>query len=126
MTRTALKVLRSFGFAFAGISYLVRTQPNVWVHLAVSVVVLVLAAALEVRGAELAVLILAIGLVLAAEAANTSIEVLVDLVSPEYNPRAGLAKDLGAGAVLLATFAAIAIGLLVFLPRLTHLTGWSA
>jgi diacylglycerol kinase (ATP) len=123
LTRAALRVFRSFGFAYAGIRYLVRTQPNVWVHLTVALLVLALAAVLGVRGVELAALVLAIGLVLAAEAANTSIEVVVDLVSPRYDPRAGLAKDLAAGAVLLATLAAIVVGLIVLLPRLAHLVG---
>jgi diacylglycerol kinase (ATP) len=124
LTRAALRVLRSFGFAFAGIRYLVRTQPNVWVHLTVALLVIALSAALGVQRAELAALVLAIGLVLAAEATNTSIEVVVDLVSPDYDPRAGRAKDLAAGAVLLATLAAIAVGLLVLLPRFAHLIGF--
>jgi diacylglycerol kinase (ATP) len=124
LTRTVLRVLRSFGFAFAGIRYLVRTQPNVWVHLSVALLVIALSAVLGVQRAELAALVLAIGLVLAAEATNTSIEVVVDLVSPEYDPRAGRAKDLAAGAVLLATLTAIAVGLLVLLPRFAHLIGF--
>jgi diacylglycerol kinase (ATP) len=124
LTRAVLRVLRSFGFAFAGIRYLVRTQPNVWVHLSVALLVIALSAVLGVQRAELAALVLAIGLVLAAEATNTSIEVVVDLVSPEYDPRAGRAKDLAAGAVLLATLTAIAVGLLVLLPRFAHLIGF--
>jgi diacylglycerol kinase len=85
--------------------------------------VVVLAALLGLRGAELAVLVLTIGLVLVLEALNTALEALVDLVSPGYHPLAKVAKDVAAAAVLLAAITAVAVGLVVLGPRLAELRG---
>lgn len=112
------RIARSFTFAFAGLAYLARTQSNFWVHLMAALLVAVLAALLGLRGADLAVLALAIGLVLVLEALNTALEALVDLASPEIHPLARVAKDVAAAAVLLAAATAVAVGLAVLLPRL--------
>jgi diacylglycerol kinase (ATP) len=64
---------------------------------------------------------LAVGTVWTAELANTAIEALTDLVSPEYHPLAGKAKDVAAGAVLMAAVAALVVGLLIFGPRVLAL-----
>ena len=93
----------SFRFAAAGLAYLVRSQPNFRVHLA------------------LACLAAALGLVLALEAVNTALETLLDLLHPEQHALAGLAKDLAAAAVLLAALASLAVGAVLFLPRLWRL-----
>lgn len=77
--------------------------------------------ALSVSAGEWGLLLLATGLVWAAEAFNTAIESVVDLCSPEWNEQAGRAKDLGAAAVLLASLAAVLVGLIVFLPRILSL-----
>jgi diacylglycerol kinase len=112
---------KSFFFAFAGLNYLIRTQTNFLVHLLAALVVIVLSVALGVAAAELAALILAIGLVLVAEAANTALEALVDLVTHEYHPLAKTAKDVGAAAVVLAALTAVGVGAVVLLPRLLRL-----
>ena len=117
------RIVRSFGFAFAGLGYLARSQSNVWVHLLAALLVALLAALLGLRGAELAVLVLAVGLVLVAEAINTSIEAMVDLASPRVDPLARIAKDVGAAAVLLAAATSVLVGLAVLLPRLLELLG---
>jgi diacylglycerol kinase len=115
------RIARSFIFAFAGLAYLVRTQSNFWVHLMAALLVVVLGTLLGLRGADLAVLALAIGLVLVLEALNTALEALVDLASPEIHPLAKVAKDVAAAAVLLAAITAVAVGLAVLLPRLLAL-----
>jgi diacylglycerol kinase len=115
------RIARSFTFAFAGLAYLLRTQSNFWVHLMAALCVIVLAATLGLRGAELAVLALAIGLVLTLEALNTAIEALVDLASPEVHPLAKVAKDVSAAAVLLAAATSVVVALAVLLPRLVTL-----
>jgi diacylglycerol kinase len=114
-----VSLIRSFGFAFAGISYLIRTQRNVRVELAIGVVVLLVAAWVRVRPGEWAVLVLTIALVLALEALNTAIELVVTLASPERHPRAKAAKDVSAAMVLIAAIAAVIVGALVLGPRLT-------
>lgn len=112
------RTLRSFKFALAGIRYLAHTQPNFRVHLAATVAVLVLAVVVETTISELAVLLLAIGLVLVAEAFNTSAEAIVDLASPGFHPLARIAKDAAAAGVLIAAIVAALVGLIVLGPRL--------
>jgi diacylglycerol kinase len=112
------RILWSFTFAFAGLSHLVRTQSNVWVHLSAAAGVAVLSAVLGIGGAELAVLVLAIGLVLVAEAVNTAVEAAVDLATPDVHPLARVAKDTSAAAVLLAALTAAVVGVLILAPRL--------
>jgi diacylglycerol kinase len=111
------RTLRSFGFAIAGIGYLVRTQPNFRVHLLAMVAVLAVALVVGASGVEIAVLLLAIGLVLLGEACNSALEAVVDLASPEIHPLARIAKDVAAGGVLLSAIVAAAIGLVVLGPK---------
>jgi diacylglycerol kinase len=110
--------MRSFRFAIAGLGYLARTQPNFRVHLVVAVAVAVTAVALNAGPLDVAVLLLAIGLVLVAEALNTAVEAVVDLVTPDYHPLARIAKDAAAAGVLAAAVVAALIGLIVLGPRL--------
>lgn len=109
-------LLRSFRFALEGVSYLIRTQPNARIELAIGFAVLLLAAWVRVSGVEWAVLILAIALVLGLEAMNTALEIAVTLASPERQPLAKAAKDLGAAAVLLVSLAAFVVGVAIFGP----------
>jgi diacylglycerol kinase len=113
---------RSFRFAFRGVK-LASAEPNFRIQLAVAVVVLIAAALLGVQPGEWLALILVSVAVLLMEMLNTVIEAVVDLVSPEYHPLAERAKDLAAGAVLMAAFASVVVGVYVFVPRLIHLFG---
>jgi diacylglycerol kinase (ATP) len=117
----ARRILRSFGYAFEGIVAIIRTQPNFSVHLAAAVVALTLAAILEFSAGEVAILILTISAVLAAEAFNTALEALSDLVSPTLHPLVKRAKDVSAAGVLISAFGALFVGILLFLPRLLRL-----
>lgn len=108
--------IRSFGYAFKGIGQFIASQPNAWVHLTATVVVVALGFVFSISQGEWVALILAMGLVWTAEAMNTAIEWLVDLVSPEFNPLAGKVKDVAAGAVLLASIAAALVGIIVLGP----------
>lgn len=108
----------SFRFAIQGIVYAFRTQRNVRIHVAAAVLVLLAAWAVGVPGAGVALLAGAIGTVLAAELFNTAIEAVVDLVTPQYHPLAGAAKNVAAGGVLVLAAAAVVIGFLVFQPYL--------
>lgn len=110
--------IASFRYALAGIAHLVRTQPNARIHLAIAVAVVLLGLWLGLPARDWAVIALTIGMVFAAEGFNTAIEALVDLVSPDPHPLAKVAKDVAAGAVLMAALAAIAVGLLIFGPPL--------
>ena len=108
--------LRSFGHAFRGLKFLLQTQHNARIHAAATVLVVAVGALLRIGPAEWALIVLAIVCVWVAEALNTSIEFLVDLVSPEHHPLAGKAKDVAAGAVLIAAIGSAIIGGFVFGP----------
>jgi len=112
------KRLRSFKYAFHGIWLLVRYEHNAWIHCFAAVCVVVAGAVLGLSAAEWIVITFAIGLVLAAEAINSSIEALADLVSPEYNEAIKRTKDLAAGAVLILAITAAIVGFIVFIPKL--------
>ena len=108
----------SFGFALQGLITFFKTQHNAWIHLLASVVVITMGFVLNVDRAEWCLLIIAIGFVFVAEMINTAIEFLTDLVSPQFHPTAKKVKDVAAGAVLIAALSAVAIGLIVFLPKI--------
>ena len=110
--------LRSFGYAFQGLRFLLRNEPNARVHLAATVAVLAGGLALGVTPGDWRWLTLAIGLVWSAEAFNTAVEQLGDLAGPGPNDKVKAAKDVAAGAVLVAAIAAAAIGAVTFLPYL--------
>jgi len=110
--------LRSFRYAFRGILFMAKTQHNFWIHLAIAVLVIVAGFLFCISLIEWVLVIFAIGLVLSAEAFNSAIEQLTDLISPDIHPRAGRVKDLAAGAVLLTAMAAALIGLLIFVPKI--------
>lgn len=114
------KQLRSFRYAWQGIRCCVGREQNLSFHLIVTVLVIGAGFALGITPGEWTAVILCIGMVVSAELFNSAIERLVDLVSPERNPLAGQVKDIAAGAVLVCALAAIAVGLIVFVPYLTR------
>ena len=107
-------IIESFNYAIEGIIHVLRTQRNMRIHFAIAIGVLVAALAFDVSRLELIALLLAIAFVLIAEMVNTAIEAAVDVASTSFDPMAKLAKDIGAGAVLIAAVNAIAVGYLVF------------
>lgn len=107
----------SFRNAARGLYFMVLTQRNARIHLAVALLVIVLGFLIKISIEEWCMIVLAIGMVLAAEGVNTAIEKSVDLASPGYNENARNAKDVAAGAVLLTVIASVVTGLLIFLPR---------
>ena len=115
--------LRSFGHAMRGLKQMFDTQHNARIHALATVLVLVGGAFAGLSGQEWALIVFAIAGVWAAEAFNTSIEFLVDLVSPETHSLAGKAKDVAAGAVLVTAIAAAIIGAIVFGPHVLALLG---
>ncbi len=112
--RRAPSILDSFNYAFEGIVHVLRTQRNMRIHFMIAIGVLVAALAFDVSKIELIALLLAIAFVLIAEMVNTAIEAAVDVASTSFDPMAKLAKDIAAGAVLIASVNAVAIGYLVF------------
>jgi diacylglycerol kinase (ATP) len=112
--RRARTLLESFNFAVEGIIHVVRTQRNMRIHLLAAVIVLVAAIWVGVSKLELIALLLAIAFVFITEMINSALEQAIDVATTSFDPLAKLAKDVAAGAVLIATVNAIAIGYLVF------------
>jgi diacylglycerol kinase len=108
----------SFVFAFAGWRYVLRTQPNAWVHATISLIVFALALWLNLSRLEWAILLLTTALVWVAECANTALEVVVDMAMPDYHHLAKTAKDVAAAAVLAGALGAALVGLLILGPPL--------
>ncbi len=113
--------LKSFKYAWNGLLDLVKTQPNAQIHLLITVLVLAAGYYFQLSASEWCIILLTIALVLAAEAFNTALEYLTNLVSPDYHPLAGKTKDVAAGGVLIAAFIAILVGLIIFLPKVMQL-----
>ena len=109
---------RSFGHAFRGWWHVVRTQRNAWIHVFVTLVVVVIGSWVRLGIRDWAVIILTTAMVFITEFLNTAIEVVVDLASPQQHPLDKVAKDVGAGAVLIAALAAVLVGLLILGPPL--------
>ena len=110
--------IKSFAFAIAGLQYLVRFEHNARVHLAATLAAVAGSTILGISLSDWRWIILAIALVWIAEALNTAIEALCDLVSPGFNDAIRIAKDVSAGGVLVASIAAFLIGLATILPYL--------
>jgi diacylglycerol kinase (ATP) len=110
--------LGSFRHAARGVRVLLRTQHNARIHLAITLLVVLLGWWLRISATDWRWLVVAIVLVWAAEAMNTALEHLCNVVSPELNASVRMAKDIGAGAVLICAAGAAVLGVLVFLPYL--------
>ncbi|MDB5135513.1 MAG: diacylglycerol kinase family protein [Mucilaginibacter sp.] len=120
------KFVRGFGYALSGIWHAAVTQLNFRVHLVAVLIAVYAGYALHISTYEWLWIILCVGMVLTAELFNTALEFLTDLVSPEYNKKAGLVKDMSAGAVLITAICALVIGLVIFVPKLLALIHYAA
>ena len=110
--------LKSFQFAFSGCLYVLHTQPNAWIHLFFTSVVIVMGLWLKISKWDWAVIIFAMALVWISELFNTALEAVIDLVSKDQNHLAKIGKDVGAAAVLIAAISSVIIGLLILGPPL--------
>ncbi len=108
----------SFRHALRGLWYVIRTQRNAWIHTVITILVALMALWLRLPLRDWAVLFLTIAMVWTAEFINTALEAVVDLASPRQHPLAKVGKDVGAAAVLIASLAAILVGLLILGPPL--------
>lgn len=106
----------NFLHAIRGISYVFKTEQNARIHLIIALVVIILGILFNISHTEWLLVVLCIGMVITAEIINTAIERLVDIVSPQFNKKAGKVKDIAAGSVLLSVLAAVIIGLMIYIP----------
>ena len=108
----------SFIYAFNGLRVLVREEHNSWIHLAAAIVAIVLGVVCHISTYEWIAIVFSIGLVIALEIVNSALENLADFVSPERHDSIKKIKDLAAAAVLIGAITALAVGLLIFLPKI--------
>jgi diacylglycerol kinase (ATP) len=107
---------RSFRYAFSGLAYMLRSQHNAWLHLAITAVVCFAGWWFSLSAADWRWLISAIALVWVSETMNTAFEFVCDVVSPEFHVSVARAKDIAAGAVLICAAGSALIGILTFWP----------
>jgi len=112
--RRAPNLIDSFNYAFEGIIHVLRTQRNLRIHFVIAAGVLIAALAVDVSKLELIALLISISFVLITEMINSAIEGAIDISTTSFDPNAKLAKDVAAGAVLIASINAIGVGYLVF------------
>ena len=116
---------RSFGYAGQGIRHAWETQRHLRVHVGLGLLAVGLGLALGIGTGEWAALLTVMTVVIALELLNTVVEAAVDLASPQFHPKAKVAKDVAAGAVLVSAMGATLVGAVIFLPRLVALiSGW--
>ena len=113
--------LKSFTYALRGLGILLATQPNARIHAAATIAVCAAGFYFRLNVAEWCWIVLAMMAVWSAEAFNTALEFLADAVNPDFHPLVGKAKDVAAGAVLIAAMGAVVIGVLVFGPHILAL-----
>ena len=110
--------IKSFRFAMDGIVSFFKREHNAWLHFLATIAVFTLAALVEVTKIELLALVFAVGFVWVAEMFNTCIEHVMDFISDQRHTEIKFIKDLAAGAVLTAVLTALAVGAVVFIPKL--------
>lgn len=115
------RLLFSFIYAFEGVISGLKTERNMVIHFSAMATVIVFGALLSISQTEWIVCVILFGVVIMAELMNTAVETVVDILCPEYDPRAKLAKDTAAGAVLMVAIAAAVVGVIIFAPKLLEL-----
>ncbi len=115
--------LKSVAHAVQGLAFMLRTQHNAWLHLAATIVVAALGLVFRIQPDDWRWLIVAIIMVWVAEAFNTAVEYVCDVVSPDYSEAVRRAKDIAAGAVLVCAAGAVVIGVITFWPYVAHALG---
>ena len=117
-------IIRSFNAAIEGVIYTFKSERNMKIHYMIAFGILVVSLLFKLSKLEFIMLLVAITLVIVAEMFNTAIEKTVDLVTSEYHELAKIAKDVAAGAVLVVSLNAVAVGYIIFYDKLTELSGY--
>ena len=112
------KLIHSFKYAFSGIGSVLKKEQNMKIHFLIMILVILAGIFLKLSKLEWIICIILIGLVLSAELFNTTIEIVVDMITLEKDERAKNAKDISAGAVLILAISAAIIGLIIFVPKI--------
>lgn len=117
------KLINSFKYALQGFASSFRTERNMKIHVVATILVIILGIYLKLNLIEWSIITIAIVIVISAELFNTAIETIVDMVSPQKNEKAKLAKDISAGAVLISAIISVIVGLIIFIPKILIVIG---
>lgn len=112
------KLINSFKYAIQGIFTSFKTEKNMKIHILIMLLVIIAGILLKISKLEWIICIILFSIVIAGELFNTAIETVVDMVMPDKNEKAKIAKDVSAGAVLLVAIGAAIIGLMIFIPKI--------
>lgn len=121
MKRELKKRINSFKYALEGIIVTFKSEMNMKIHIVIMIVVIIAGAILKINSSQWKTCIILFSLVIAGELFNTAVEAVVDMVMPEFHPKAKLAKDAAAGGVLVLAIGAAIVGLIIFIPKLIEL-----
>ena len=119
--RKMKKIRNSFKYAIEGIWTSFKTERNMKIHIFIMILVIIAGIILKINKSEWIICIILFAIVIGSELFNTSIETIVDMVMPEKNEKAKIAKDVSAGAVLVVAIVAAIIGLVIFVPRILNI-----
>lgn len=119
--RKMKKIRNSFKYAIEGICTSFKTERNMKIHIFIMILVIIAGIILKINKSEWIICIILFAIVIGSELFNTSIETIVDMVMPEKNEKAKIAKDVSAGAVLVVAIGAAIIGLVIFVPRILNI-----
>lgn len=112
------KIINSFKYAIQGICSSFKTEKNMKIHVLIMLVVILLGIILKINLTEWLICIILFGIVISAEMFNTAIETVVNMITEKQDPKAKLAKDIAAGAVLIVAISSAIIGLIIFIPKI--------
>ena len=120
-TKTRQGIIKAFNAAIEGIIYTFKFERNMKIHIFIMILVIIAGIILKINKSELIICIILFAIVIGSELFNTSIETIVDMVMPEKNEKAKIAKDVSAGAVLVVAIGATIVGLVIFVPRILNI-----
>ena len=113
--------IKSFRYAFSGLSSLIRNEPNAIVHLAILVIVIIAGIFFRISKSDWIAIAIVASMVFTSECFNTGIEYLSDFISPEHNDKIKNIKDIASAGVLVSAIGSVVAGVLIFLPELIKL-----
>lgn len=113
----AINRLKSVGYAFKGLMVLIKTENSIKLQLIVASIVTVAGFYYNISTTEWLIQLVMIAIVMSVEGANTAIEYMADFIHPEHHPKIGLIKDIGAGAVFIASIIAIIVASIIYIPK---------
>lgn len=115
------KLIKSFKYAFEGLTTAFKQEKNMKIHVLIAVLVLILGFVLKISKIDWIICTFAIVMVITAELFNTAIETIVDMITMQKNEKAKIAKDVSAGAALITAIGAAIVGIIIFSPKIMEL-----